>query len=127
MKKIIIILILLITVSFASMTKLYIGNENDQVIIGIETIAANVDGGVGLDLRTFFRKNGIMVNGVEYGSVPGKTQYNFMLAGKTEDGAIAKFHRIWAYNIDEETNQMYLTAKTSLGVGYGQGEYLLYH
>ena len=127
MKKVLIMLILLVAVSFASMTKIYIGNENDQVIIGIETIAANVDAGVGLDLRTFFRKNGIMVNGVEYGSVPGKTQYNFMLAGKTEDGTIAKFHRIWAYNIDESTNQMFVTAQTSLGIGYGKGGYLLYH
>ena len=39
MKKVFIMLIILVAVSFASMTKIYIGNENDQVIIGIETIA----------------------------------------------------------------------------------------
>ena len=127
MKKLLILCLFMIGVSFASMTKMYIGSENDQVIIGIESLAVNVDGAVGLDLRTFFRKNGIMVEGVEYGAVPGKTQYDLLLAGKNEAGTIAKIHRIWAYNLDEQTNQLYVTGKTSIGMGYGEGGYLLYH
>jgi len=74
MKQLAIGLCILLSLVSASMTKMYIGSENDQVIVGIESIAANVDGAVGLDLRTFFRKNGIIVDNIEYGSVPGRTQ-----------------------------------------------------
>lgn len=127
MKKLIIIFfVIIISLASASMTKMYIGSENDQVIIGIEALAANVDGAVGLDLRTFFRKGGMIIDGVEYGSAPGKTQYNFMLAGKTEDGTILKINRVWAYTLDEQTNQLALTGNTSIGIGCGKGGYLLY-
>lgn len=127
MQKLFIGFLIILSLASASISKIYIGSENDQVIIGIETLATNVDGAVGLDLRTFFRKNGIIVDGTEYGSVPGKTQYNFLLAGKNEDGSMLKLSRQWAYTIDEQTNQMALSGKTSIGVGYGQGGYLLYH
>lgn len=127
MKKLVIGLLVIASLASASMTKMYIGSENDQVIIGIEALAANVDGAVGLDLRTFFRKNGIIVDGVEYGSIPGKTQYSFLLAGKNDEGTMLKINRTWAYTLDEQTHQMALSGKTSLGIGYGQGGYLLYH
>lgn len=127
MKKFLIGSLIIMSLASASMTKMYIGSENDQVIIGIEALAANVDGAVGLDLRTFFRKNGIVVDGIEYGSIPGKTQYSFLLAGKNEEGAMLKLGRKWAYTLDEQTHQMSLSGKTSIGVGYGEGGYLLYH
>lgn len=127
MQKLMIGLLVFLSLASASMTKMYIGSENDQVIIGIEALSANVDGAVGLDLRTFFRKNGIVVDGIEYGSIPGKTQYNFLLAGKNEEGTILKVSRMWAYTLDEQTHQMALSGKTSIGLGYGQGGFLLYH
>ncbi len=127
MQKLFIGFLIIVSLASASISKMYIGSENDQVIIGIETLATNVDGAVGLDLRTFFRKNGIIVDGTEYGSVPGKTQYNFLLSGKNDEGSMLKISRQWAYTIDEQTNQMALSGKTSIGVGYGQGGYLLYH
>jgi hypothetical protein len=83
----IIILMISIPVS-ASMSKLYVGDENGQFIFGIASTVANEDGAVGGEIRTYLAKKGIEVNGIEYGSLPSRTKYNFHLAGKNENGVL---------------------------------------
>lgn len=110
----------------ASMTKMYIGNENDQLIVGIESFTANVDGGGGLEIRTYFRKNGIVVNGDEYGSIPGKTKYTLLLAGKNEEGSILKLRKNFIFTANEYTNSYEYSGNFQTELGAGKGIYILY-
>lgn len=110
----------------ASMTKMYIGNENDQLIIGIEALGANSDGGAGLEIRTFFKKQGIVVDGTEYGSLPGKTTYTFSMMGKNSAGSFLKIRRNWGYSFDENNDWTPIASKSQIETGAGRGIYILY-
>lgn len=124
----VLILVILLSFSFASMSKLYIGNEDGQVIVGIESIAKNIDGAAGLEIRTYFRKNGINVNGQEYGAAPAKTKYRFILAGKNrENNGLIRYERYTTYTKDLYANSHTVERKSSISLGAGQGGYLLYH
>ena len=103
-------------------TKMYIGTENDQFIVGIESMVIDVDAGAGLEIRTYFAKKGLVINDVEYGAIPGKTVYTATLAGKTEDGAFARYKHNWTAALDGSA-----LAGNSIEVGYGQGDNLLTH
>ena len=103
-------------------TKMYIGTENDQFIVGIESMVVDVDAGAGLEIRTYFAKKGLVINDVEYGSIPGKTVYTATLAGKTEDGAFARYKHNWTAALDGSA-----IAANSIELGYGQGDNLLTH
>jgi hypothetical protein len=122
----ILVAIVLLSVSFASMTKMYIGSENDQVIVGIESLAANVDGGAGMEIRTYFRKNGIMVNDEEYGALEGKTKYILTAAGKSEAGSIIKLQREIVYAFNPEIQAFDFSGKNIIQTGYGKGTGVLY-
>lgn len=104
-------------------TKMYIGNENDQFIVGIESMAVDVDAGVGMEIRTYFPKKGFVINGIEYGHVPGKTLYTATLAGKTEEGTFARYRHKWLASF-EETDSF---AANTIELGYGQGDNILTH
>ena len=49
----------------ASISKMYIGTEDGQAIIGIESLNSSRGGAIGGEIRTFFSKKGIIVNGIE--------------------------------------------------------------
>ena len=130
MKKILLVTIIcILTFAQASMSKLYIGSEEGQFILGIEAIAADVDGGGGLEIRSYFKKPGIFINGQEYGSIPRKTSYRLLLAGCTPEGSLLKLRRNWTY--EKDTSSYYadtiLTKENTIEIGYGEGPYLPYH
>ncbi|MBU0581332.1 MAG: hypothetical protein KKA19_09170, partial [Candidatus Margulisbacteria bacterium] len=97
MKKLILILILISIAipASAGMSKLYVGDENGQFIFGIQTTVANVDGALGGEIRTYLPKQGIVVNGVEYGSLPARTKYNIHLAGKNKNAVLRYDHNTY--------------------------------
>lgn len=130
MKKVslILVLVILVSVSSASMSKLYIGSEDGQTIVGIESTASNLNGAVGLEIRTYFRKDGILVNGQEYGSIPSKTKYRFLLAGKnTENNGVMRYERYSTYTKDDLSGLNTKDSRSAISLAAGQGGYLLYH
>lgn len=135
MKKIILILALIALCGTltASMSKIYVGNEDGQFILGIEAYAdnnatTNVGSG-GLEIRTAFKKHGIFINGMEYGAIPTKTSYTLTLAGASEEGAILRFRNTWSYSrVDNGySEKTVLSKKHNLETGFGRGGYLIYH
>ncbi len=136
MKKVILISLLvlgLFSTLQASMSKIYVGNEDGQFILGIEAYADNNAttnvGSAGLEIRTAFKKHGIFINGMEYGAMPMKTSYTMTLAGASEEGSILRFRNTWSY---ARTNNGYgekttLSKKHFIETGYGRGGYLVYH
>ena len=104
-------------------TKMYIGNENDQFIVGIESAVCDVDAAVGMEIRTYFAKKGIVINDIEYGAMPGKTVYTTMVGGKTSDGAFARYKHNWEYSLLGTDG----LAANAIEVGYGQGPNILVH
>lgn len=130
MKKFIILTTLLIITSLgtASESKLYVGDEEGQFIVGLESKTNSVDGGAGLEIRTYFRKNGIVIDGKEYGAMLPKIKYSFMLAGVNKEGTILRYKREWSYLKDYEGEDLIaIAAKNCLETGYGKGNYLLFH
>ncbi|MDR2431433.1 MAG: hypothetical protein LBD99_04190 [Candidatus Margulisbacteria bacterium] len=124
LKILILILICGLCAAVYADTKIYIGNEDSQLIVGISSLVGDVDGAAGLEIRTYFAKKGLVINDIEYGAVPGRTVYTATLAGKTGDGAFAKYRHNWAYALDETTVR---AAENSLEIGYGQGPNILTH
>ncbi|MDR1996759.1 MAG: hypothetical protein LBQ83_00290 [Candidatus Margulisbacteria bacterium] len=106
-------------------SKIYIGNEDNQFIVGIESVAAEADAAAGLEIRTYFAKKGLVINGVEYGSLPGKTIYTATAAGKNKDGAFIKYKHNWIYALEEMTAGS--TAANSIEYGAGAGPNILTH
>ena len=104
-------------------TKMYIGNENDQFIVGIESLVGDVDAAAGLEIRTYFAKTGLVINGIEYGSMPGKTVYTATVGGKDESGTFLKYKHNWEYSLDNINT----LAPNSIELGYGAGPNILTH
>ena len=123
----IIILVILTSISLANMTKMYLGNEDGQVIVGIESFASNQDAGVGMEIRTYFRRAGIVVHGTEYGAKPNRTKYTFTAAGVNEEGTIGRFHRNITYTMNEGMFYYDVDSYNTFEIGYGKGPNLAYH
>lgn len=132
MKKLFVILLILLTSAWAGMSKLYIGNEEGQLILGIEgnSISTNpentTEGGGTIDLRTYFKKTGIMINGNEYGAMPGKTLLLLALQGTNEEGQILKIKGEWDFLRDYYDNSLSISKLFWMESGYGRGQYRLY-
>lgn len=130
MKKLIIPIMFLIFSAnvLASESKLYVGNDEGQFILGIEGKTNSVDGGGGMELRTYFRKDGILVDGKEYGAMLPKIKYSIFFAGTNQDGAILRLGRDWTYLKDYEGEDLIaVDGKFRIETGYGKGNYLLFH
>jgi len=130
MKKLFIAIILLIVCSTvsASESKLYVGDDEGQFILGLETKTNSVDGGAGMELRTYFRKNGVVIDGKEYGSMLPKVKYSFILAGCNKEGAILRLGRDWTYLKDYEGEDLIaVDGKFRIETGAGKGNYILFH
>ncbi len=119
-----IILVIAIPAS-ASMSKLYVGDENGQAIFGIETTVANNDGALGGEIRTYLSKKGMVINGVEYGSLPGRTMYNFHVAGKSESAMIRYDHNTFV-NHFIENGAAPVYNNNSISLRGGNSLYLFY-
>ena len=120
------ITLIVLTGIFASVqaeTKIYIGTEKDQFIVGIESMVLGVDAGAGLEIRTYFAKKGLIIDGVEYGHLPAKTVYTATAAGKTDDGNFARYKHNWIATLDGSIAAL----NNTIEVGYGQGGNLLTH
>ncbi len=119
---------LMVSLAGATMSKMYLGSEEGQFILGIESKTENVDGGAGLEIRTYFKKDGIIVNGKEYGSMLPGVKYSFMLAGTNKEGSILRYERDWSYVKDPDDEMIIIeNAKNAISTGYGVGTYLLFH
>jgi hypothetical protein len=131
MKKLTILITLLMIffgILSASESKLYVGNDEGQFILGIEGKTNSADGGAGMELRTYFRKDGIMVDGKEYGSMLPKIKYSIFCAGTNQDGAFLRLGRDWTYLKDYEGEDLIaVDGKFRIETGYGKGNYLLFH
>ena len=129
MKKLILILIIL-SISIpasASMSKLYVGDENGQFIFGIESTVNNNDSAIGGEVRTYLSKTGLVVDGVEYGSLPGRTKYNFHVAGKNNHSVVRYDHNVYVDHISIYSNKGKPTYENSVvSVKAGQSPYLFY-
>ncbi len=128
LKQLAILLMLMVSLAGATMSKMYLGSEEGQFILGIESKTENVDGGAGLEIRTYFKKDGIIVNGKEYGSMLPGVKYSFMLAGTNKEGSILRYERDWSYVKDPDDEMIIIeNAKNAISTGYGVGTYLLFH
>ncbi len=128
MKNLIIIIgIILISAipATASMTKIYIGDENGQSIYGLETVAANNDGAIGAEFRTYMNKKGIVVNGVEYGSLPGRNMYSFNVAGKSTNAMVKYEHKTYINNFAKRHERVKYE-ENSITLRGGNSDYLFY-
>jgi hypothetical protein len=121
---ILLILSLPVTVS-ASMTKIYIGDENGQTIFGIDATVANYDGAIGAEIRSYIPKRGIVVNGQEYGSLPSRTMYNWHLAGKSVNGMI-RYDNNTFVNYEAKNDEQAFYNNSSIVLRGGNSNYLFY-
>ena len=128
MKKLFLILFIL-TVAIpvqASMSKLYVGDEDGQFIYGIEHTAANVDAAIGGEVRTYLAKKGIVVNGVEYGSLPSRTKYNFHVALKGQNVVVRYDRDTYINHVYHQNNKNPIYENSAVSLRGGSGSYLLY-
>ncbi len=118
-----IILIMILTAfSPASMSKVFVGNEDGQIILGAESLAVNVDGLFGGELKFAFRKSGVIVDGVEYGSQPARTSIS-LIAGGASELNVAKYRNTLAYIHDEPIK---FKMDQEFQIISGAGPYLIY-
>lgn len=120
-----IIIMMLAIPTSASMSKLYVGDENGQAIFGIETTVSNYDGAIGGELRSYIAKKGIIVNGVEYGSLPGRTMYNMHICGKSE-GAMIRYDTNTFINYMASKDEVPVYYNSSIALRGGTSQYLFY-
>ena len=117
-------ILLLITISLAILcadTKIYIGTENDQLIFGIDSMIAGADSAGGLEIRSYAKKKGLLVEGYEYGAKSAKTVYTLTGGGKITDGTFLIYQHRTSSAEDE-----ILTPHT-VQFGIGQGNRILSH
>lgn len=116
------VVVALSNISLASMTKAYIGSEDGQVILGIESLSTNHDGLLGGEFRTALAKRGIEVNGMEYGYLPTKLQLSLIVGGG-DALSVASLKNTFTY-IHSEPIKFHRNSEVK--VISGQGPYLLY-
>ncbi|GBR75832.1 hypothetical protein NO2_0464 [Candidatus Termititenax persephonae] len=120
LKKVLLLVLSILAVACAD-TKIYIGSENDQFILGIDSMLADVDGAGGLEIRTYLEKKGLLINGLEYGAKAGKTVYTLTGGGKTREGNFLKYQRRWSSLANDSL------PLNTIQLGVGQGDNILQH
>ena len=126
MRKKLITLIIILLACFtaqANMTKVYIGMENNQVILGVETRVVEAEKGMfSLDLRNYFPKTTTKYNGLNIVEQPGQFKTSFTLAGIEE--AVIYAYEMNIHSIAGQVNSKTIT--NTLSTKSGSGTYLFY-
>lgn len=117
-----IIVLGLLNLGLSSMTKAYIGSEEGQVILGIESLSAKGNGVIGGEIKTALARQGIEVNGTKYGYLPHKMEISFV-AGGGDELSVAKLKNTVTY-VHSQPIKFY--RNTDIQLISGQGPYLLY-
>ena len=124
--QLVILLAMLIHPGWADMAKLYIGDEEGQLIVGLEGSAVKVDqavsanGSISSDLRYYVRKQGIVVDGNEYNGKPGKLAFTLGIQGRNSQGTMLGSSNSWVFFNNHDCGSA-MAHHFSLLSGYSQG------
>ncbi len=126
MKNIIIFLVISVGLLYADLSIAYIGFEEGQVMLGVESNRGQIDqntgneGDAGIDLRHYFRKNGIMVEAVEYGALEAKTALTLGVGGVAKEGNVLAYSNTLEF-LNSEGNELNIRSHSIWETGYVKG------